>query len=237
MTETTEFSFKGGNPGAVQYGNFINYYQFHPPETRLKLLPSDIWPKNKPFHVLDLGSNAGDLTISLSNFLKEKQCLCNILGVDIDPVLVQRSNEKVQTMDNVEFLCLDFMNESSRILIKDYLKKRKLTRFDAISCFSITMWIHLNYGDEGLKTFLSEICNLGNLIILEPQPWKCYRSAVKRLKLSNANFPLFKELKIRQTVEDEIEQFMLNLHATKIYQSDLGDWGRKLIIFKTSTDT
>lgn len=57
--ENSNLNYRGGNPGAVQYGNFINYYQFHSPEDRLKLLPTDLWPKSKSFYALDLGSNAG----------------------------------------------------------------------------------------------------------------------------------------------------------------------------------
>lgn len=56
--ELEDLKFKGGNPGAVRYGNFINYYQFNPASNRLKLLPSNIWSKNQ-FYGLDLGCNAG----------------------------------------------------------------------------------------------------------------------------------------------------------------------------------
>jgi hypothetical protein len=74
-----ELDFKGGNPGAVQYGNFINYYQFHPPENRLKLLPTGVWNKTKPFCALDLGCNAGVTTFNSilklvpSNFFRISQ--------------------------------------------------------------------------------------------------------------------------------------------------------------------
>lgn len=156
------------------------------------------------------------------------------MGIDIDPILVERANEKNKT-DNIQFYCMDFMDDNSLILIKDYLKKRKLSKFDAVFCFSITMWIHLNYGDDGLKRFLKEICNLGELIIIEPQPWKCYKSAVKRMKLSNSVFPLFKELQITQGVENEIDQFILeNCKAVKLYESKRSEWGRKVIVFKCS---
>ncbi|RZC36532.1 Bin3 and/or Methyltransf 31 domain containing protein [Asbolus verrucosus] len=233
--EESKLNFKAGNPGAVQFGNFINYYQFHPPENRLKLIPLDIWNENKPFFGLDLGCNTGDLTASIYNVLKEKVKYCKILGIDIDPSLVERAQEKIQYKEDVTFYCLDFMDEGGRTFIKDYLKKQKLNKFDVVFCFSITMWIHLNYGDTGLKKFLEEICSLGNVIVVEPQPWKCYRSAVKRMKLCKADFPLFKELKMRQTIEDDIEQFLLvNCKTIKMYESARTDWGRKLLIFKCS---
>lgn len=54
-----ELNFKNDNPGAVKHGNFINYYQFHPPEHRLQLLPFDVFDKIKPVVALDIGCNAG----------------------------------------------------------------------------------------------------------------------------------------------------------------------------------
>lgn len=54
-----DLNFHGKNPGAVRYGNFINYYQFHPVENRLKLLPFHIWKKDEAFFGLDVGCNAG----------------------------------------------------------------------------------------------------------------------------------------------------------------------------------
>ena len=50
-------------PGAARHGNFINYYEFHPPEERLQLLPdnfgSRISSEQSPTLVLDVGCNAG----------------------------------------------------------------------------------------------------------------------------------------------------------------------------------
>ena len=51
------------NPGAARHGNFINYYEFHPPEERLRLLPEDlaklVAPRKGPVLLLDVGCNAG----------------------------------------------------------------------------------------------------------------------------------------------------------------------------------
>ena len=51
------------NPGAARFGNFINYYQFNPPENRLLFLPEDLIsnlsPQDSSVDVLDIGCNAG----------------------------------------------------------------------------------------------------------------------------------------------------------------------------------
>lgn len=57
--EQNELQYKGGNPGAVQFGNFINYYQFHPPNERIKFLPVNMWNIKEPYEVLDVGCNTG----------------------------------------------------------------------------------------------------------------------------------------------------------------------------------
>lgn len=54
-----DLAYNGANPGSVRYGNFINYYQFHPAEDRIKLLPMNIWSPSDTFVVLDIGCNAG----------------------------------------------------------------------------------------------------------------------------------------------------------------------------------
>ncbi|KAL9998540.1 putative RNA methyltransferase bin3, bin3-type S-adenosyl-L-methionine binding protein [Helianthus debilis subsp. tardiflorus] len=44
---------------------------------------------------------------------------------------------------------------------------------------SVSKWIHLNWGDEGLITLFSKVWRLlkpGGIFILEPQPWKSYVS-------------------------------------------------------------
>ena len=54
---------KSKNPGAARFGNFINYYEFNPPENRLKFLPSNLSSMlgavTPPLAVLDVGCNAG----------------------------------------------------------------------------------------------------------------------------------------------------------------------------------
>ena len=63
---------KESDPGAARHGNFINYYEFHPPEERLRLLPenfgSRLVPEKGPILVLDVGCNAGVSSSSSSLF-------------------------------------------------------------------------------------------------------------------------------------------------------------------------
>ena len=59
-------------PGAARHGNFINYYEFHPPEERLRLLPDNFGSRISADQgatlVLDVGCNAGVSSPSSSFF-------------------------------------------------------------------------------------------------------------------------------------------------------------------------
>jgi 7SK snRNA methylphosphate capping enzyme len=44
---------------------------------------------------------------------------------------------------------------------------------------SVTKWVHLNWGDDGLITLFSKIWRLlqpGGIFVMEPQPWKSYEN-------------------------------------------------------------
>lgn len=57
----SDINFKNNNPGAVRFGNFINYYEFHPAQNRIKMLPDHVWnfEHNNSIFCLDIGCNAG----------------------------------------------------------------------------------------------------------------------------------------------------------------------------------
>ncbi|XP_037052283.1 probable RNA methyltransferase CG11342 [Bradysia coprophila] len=229
--------------GSAQYGNFINYYQFNSAEKRIDLLPDSIWKRSSSgsspindnrYIVLDIGCNAGNLTQILYEYLVQHTGQnVHILGIDIDPLLIDRCIQHNQHGANVKYECWNIMEHSREDSLTDYLKQFGRTRFDAVFSLSLTMWIHLNNGDSGLQSFLEKISNLGNLLVVEPQPWKCYLTAMKRMRRSGKTFERFKELTVRNDVEEWIQSTLVRDDVFRvIFQTTPTQWNRKICFYE-----
>lgn len=228
---TEELSFIGNNPGASKYGNFINYYSFHPAKERTDSLHPDMFIspiKNQPILCLDIGCNTGVLSKEVYSYLKNiyPNCVIKMLGIDMDPTLIQRAQE-TKDNPNIDFMAANIMIETDKELLKKYLQLHEKNFFNITFCFSVTMWIHINNGDEGLLDFIKFIGDLSETIIIEPQPWKCYRSAQRRMKKSGSTFPLYKELKIKNETNVVIEDILTKQDFKKVHESS-ASWDRKI---------
>lgn len=63
------------------------------------------------------------------------------------------------------------------MLDRDELVEAQTPEYDVVLCLSLTKWVHLNWGDEGLKRMFRRIyrhLRPGGILILEPQPWSTY---------------------------------------------------------------
>lgn len=225
--------------GSAEYGNFINYYQFNSAEKRIDLLPNSIWKQHSTenndneYIVLDIGCNAGNLTQILYTYLVQHTGkTVHILAIDIDSLLIERCIQHNQHKNNVKYECMNIM-EYKHDNLSEYLKRFNRNRFDAVFSLSLTMWIHLNNGDDGLKAFLEKISNLANLLIVEPQPWKCYTTAMKRMRRSGKTFEKFKELKVRNDVEEWIQTTLVqNGFFRVIFETIPTQWDRKICFYE-----
>jgi 7SK snRNA methylphosphate capping enzyme len=57
--------------------------------------------------------------------------------------------------------------------------------------FSVTKWIHLFHGDDGIKTLFARIFAMltpGGRFIFEPQPWKSYHKRKFTSEVTAANY-------------------------------------------------
>ncbi|XP_072776663.1 7SK snRNA methylphosphate capping enzyme [Taeniopygia guttata] len=69
--------------------------------------------------------------------------------------------------------------------------------FDVVLLLSLTKWVQLNWGDEGLKRLFRRAfrhLRPGGILLLEPQPWESYR---KRKGLTETTFRNYQRIRLR----------------------------------------
>ncbi|XP_063997798.1 RNA 5'-monophosphate methyltransferase [Pogoniulus pusillus] len=240
----------GAAPGAAPYGNFPNYSRFHPPEERLRLLPAgllrSLFPTEpRPLLALDVGCNSGELSVALyrhllglpegSADLSQPADDLKLLCCDIDPTLVARAQQGSPFPTHISFATLDIMDPPARAaLLGSYLRRFGRSAFDLCFCMSLTMWIHLHHGDGGLQQLLALLSSLCSYLLLEPQPWRCYRAAARRQRrLGRGGLEHFCSLGIRGDMAQELSLILTRDCSMQLVASfGPTSWGRSLLLFR-----
>ncbi|QQP55638.1 Putative methyltransferase bin3like, partial [Caligus rogercresseyi] len=203
-----------------QYGNYNRYYGYRKQDAseedlRLRFLKPEWFTGKK---VLDIGCNVGKLTDAIARTFFPK----SLTGMDIDKDLINVARKNLRKCrdakesgafpksmsilygsisagpngsgeypSNLGFICGNYVLDS------DALLDTMVPEFHTIICFSTTKWIHLNFGDDGLKRAFKRIyaqLHPGGLFILEAQGLASYR---KKKKLTPRIFENFKSIKLR----------------------------------------
>lgn len=153
----------------------------------------------------------------------------NACGVDIDDELISRARKKAPS-DSFRFECINMRDHGAVDRVREWLMEGipqqtsspgsvpspptpnascTSGRFDLVTCFSVTMWIHLHGGDDGLRRFLREICSLADNLVIEPQPWRCYQRCKKRWRRNGLPAPgVMGSLEWRLDVDSKIVEFI-----------------------------
>lgn len=189
-----------------RYGNYDRYYGYRVgasmEDHRLAAMREE-WFRGK--RVCDVGCNDGLFSLSLARAFSPRSMLC----VDIDADLVDRGRGKLEalrryaareareaiekgeedededadaggsgladageTLGGVEFRHANAVDFNFGV-----------EKYDAILLLSVTKWIHLNWGDDGLKKVFQKCRDAltpGGCLVVEPQPWKSYKSSLRK---------------------------------------------------------
>lgn len=184
---------------------------------------------------LDIGCNSGELTTHLyRNLASSGTADVKMLAIDIDSSLIECAQRNCSCPEMIEYMCLDITSDASVESLRAYLKKMGKDAFDITFCFSVTMWIHLNHGDSGLKQFLELVSKNTHFLLVEAQLWKCYRSASRRMRRSNeAEFQDLDSLGMNVNVEDNIHDFLQGRCGLEVVECfGQTQWGRKVTLYQ-----
>lgn len=191
------------------YGNYNGYYGYrlekNIEDVRLSALTNyaDLFNGKE---LLDIGCNDGSLTIALA-----KRFTINfIVGIDIDANLIAKARKNVThevqaIMNNndknvtakIKFPQNIAFKQFNYVLTNDSLLDLEEPRYDTIMCLSVTKWIHLNFGDDGLKRAFKRMYRSlkeNGTLILEAQEWKSYKRRKTLTPAINANYKNIKLL-------------------------------------------
>jgi SAM-dependent methyltransferase len=132
----------------------------------------------------------------------------NIEGKFKDPDLLKR----------VHFRTENFIQKFPSVLDATY---------DTVLCLSVTKWVHLNWGDEGLICLFAKIWQImrpGGILLLEPQPWKSYerKRLVSEVAVENFREIVFKPDAFRDILLDKIGFRSMEMISTHVPNSTAG---------------
>ncbi|KAM9788887.1 7SK snRNA methylphosphate capping enzyme-like [Neosynchiropus ocellatus] len=102
---------------------------------------------------------------------------------------------------NVSFIKANYVLENENLLLT------QRPEYDVILCLSVTKWVHLNWGDSGLKRLFNRAfrhLRPGGKFILEPQPWESY---VRRKKLTDNINKNYRSIRLKP---DQFTSFLTN---------------------------
>ena len=219
-----------------RYGAFKNYYMFNPTEERTKFIDTEdvlnlifqqhSGKKSNKLQCCDIGCNSGELTLELYNIFSkvDSNKKIEMYGIDMDQDLISMAKEN--DVNNIcKFKTLNIMKEN--------LDGKH--HYDLITCFGLTMWIHINHGDKGLKDFLDKLTSKTNTLIIEPHQWKSYRKASKRLRKckKSGTFEELNNILYRgENVFKYIDETIKNKGFKNVKFAGETKWKRKIFVYK-----
>ncbi|KAL3078610.1 hypothetical protein niasHT_035093 [Heterodera trifolii] len=216
--------------------------------------------------VLDIGSNAGHFAISLARAFQPRR----VLGIDIDSHLVGAARKNIRhfcdkdtkmsgkfpasfganfgpisapsTSDGPHFPDNVWFLSENYVLPSDAALETVHEEFDIIFALACSKWVHLNWGDAGIKRlFLRAFRQLrtGGRFVLETAPFKDYRKHCKKPAADRPPDEVLRNFGAIRLYPDEFTAFLLNVvgfsHHEELdsaHSKALGISGRLQVFYK-----
>ncbi|CEO98771.1 hypothetical protein PBRA_006885 [Plasmodiophora brassicae] len=227
-----------GDGAGHLFGNFRKYYAFHPPAERTRLLEGNgaynafLSCRAPPMVLADLGCNSGDLSVEVWRHAGRFVAPCHMIAVDLDPDLVDRAAE-AHANEHVRFVAADVCSPDCRAILDAFLRDHGRVRFDVLCLFSMTMWIHMTFGDDALVDFLRYCTTIADGIVVEPQTWKSYQACRERCRRRKLPQPAqLASIRLRQdALLAAIDAVLTENDAFVGHVVGVTNWGRTITFY------
>lgn len=238
---------KARSSKSFEWGNYGRYYAERRPagaDVRLQGLEAS-WFSGKD--CVDVGCNEGLVGLSLAAAYRPR----SMLGVDVDGKLIKRARQHLFRMrhgkdDSLETdLVRRFTGSRDRIplpLEGVSFRRENITEtplealsVDVIICFSVTKWIHLHEGDDGLKALFASFhaaLRPGGKFIMEPQPWSSYTKRRKHLPWNLQNNYLKIQFKPEDFESYLVETLGFELISQRTPECEFEGFRRPIFVFQ-----
>lgn len=190
------------------YGNYHGYYSKRPiaSDPRLVVVPKELFVGAT---VLDIGCNEGWVTCEIAQRFGAHK----VVGVDIDESLVSAAWRRRRTVwslqgpadEGAEYFPASCEHEFGPLPVPPAEHRGKQVfphniafrtanwveeeivedkdGYDVVLAFSLSKWVHLNAGDEGIERLFRRVYSVlrtGGTFMLEAQPWETYAKAKRQ---------------------------------------------------------
>ena len=110
------------------------------------------------------------------------------------------------------------------------IEQNTLNKFDTIVCLDTSKWIHLNYGDVGMKVLFANVYNQLNqngLFIFEPHLYETYK---KEVKLSKDMEMVYKGISF---LPNQFVDYLIKVYRMALIKTVLTPSNSKKVYYKT----
>lgn len=179
-------------------------------------------------------STSEDLSLTIDNINKIKSIVNELKTLPKSFQLTLSNNNLIKGMnENInEQIQKNIINSKISFQQENYVSELMTVKssYDTIVALSVIKWVHLNYGDIGVKIFFFNTyhqLNKGGLFIVEPQQWSSYK---KSSKLSKEIYSNYKQIKL---LPNSFVEYLQKVYEYKLIKTVVSPANSKKVYYRT----